>query len=227
VSLYLDGSLAIGGFDPDTSDIDFVVVTDGELPDEVVLALRQMHAEIAARDPAWGLQLEGSYIPRHALQGHDPQPGKHPYIDRGGATLEVLRHEGGYWVIHRHVLREHGVTLAGPEARTLIDPVGPAELRQAVLGILRGWWTPMLANPAHLQDAGYRCYAVLTMCRMLYTLEHATVVTKAAAARWALTTLDDRWRPLIEQAQAASRDPDLSETIELIRYTGDRSQAYA
>jgi hypothetical protein len=30
VGLYLEGSLAIGGFEPDRSDIDFVMVTEGE-----------------------------------------------------------------------------------------------------------------------------------------------------------------------------------------------------
>ena len=30
VGVYLDGSLAIGGFEPDRSDIDFVMVTEGE-----------------------------------------------------------------------------------------------------------------------------------------------------------------------------------------------------
>jgi len=30
VGVYLDGALAIGGFEPDRSDIDFVMVTEGE-----------------------------------------------------------------------------------------------------------------------------------------------------------------------------------------------------
>jgi hypothetical protein len=34
VGMYLDGSLGIGDFDPDKSDLDFVVVTDGELSAE-------------------------------------------------------------------------------------------------------------------------------------------------------------------------------------------------
>ena len=44
VGLYLHGSLAIGDFNPHRSDIDFVVVTAGELPDEMLPALEAMHA---------------------------------------------------------------------------------------------------------------------------------------------------------------------------------------
>jgi hypothetical protein len=40
----------------------------------------------------------------------------------------MVHPENGYWVIHRHMLREHGVVLAGPPPHTLIDPVQPDEL---------------------------------------------------------------------------------------------------
>src|SRR2546427_11235358 len=72
----------------------------------------------------------------------------------------MVHQECGYWIIHRHMLREHGVVLAGPAPRTLIDPVQPSELREAVLGILREWWMPMLVDGPLLQNGFYRCYAV-------------------------------------------------------------------
>jgi hypothetical protein len=142
----------------------------------------------------------------------------------------MVQHESGYWVIHRHVLRERGVALAGPSPSTLIDPVGPDELREAVRGMLREWWAPMLTDGPLLRHDLYRCYAVLTMCRMLYTMRHGTIVTKPVAARWAQDALDGRWIPLIRQALAWSRDrsPDLEETLALIRLTcecGDRRAA--
>lgn len=106
VGMYLNGSLAIVDFEPDKSDIDFVVVTDGDLPGEVFLALGELHARIVAEEPRWGPELEGSYVPLRALGGHDPRPGEHPYIDRGTGTLVMVRQESGYWIIHRQMLRE-------------------------------------------------------------------------------------------------------------------------
>jgi len=219
VGMYLDGSLAIGDFDPGKSDLDFVVVTDGELPPQTFAALETMHVPIAAGASRWGKELEGSYIPMRALR-LDPRPGPHPYIDRG-STLDIVHHESGYWVIHRHILREHGVVLVGPPPRTLIDPVHPAELGEAVRGILREWWMPMLREGPLLQNSFYRCYAVLTMSRMLYTMRHGTIVTKPVAARWAQEALDARWTPLIRDALAWSREvaPDLDQTLAYIRYT--------
>src|SRR5207249_10839246 len=101
-----------------------------------------MHEHIAAGASKWAKELEGSYIPQRALR-HDRRPGHLPYIDRG-STLAMVHQESGAWVIHRDVLREHGVVLSGPPPQTLIDRVQPAELRDAVRGILREWLVPLL-----------------------------------------------------------------------------------
>jgi predicted nucleotidyltransferase len=226
--MYLYGSLALGDFALDKSDIDFVVVTDDDLSDESFLALKEMHARIATGESKWARELEGSYIPRRALRRYDPQDARHPHIDRGDApSLTIEPHESD-WVIQRYVLRAHGVALAGPPIQTLIDPVSPSGLRQAIWELLHGWWAPMPACRAALENSvfGYRCYAVLTMCRMLYTLAHGTVVSKPMAARWAQETIERRWTPLIRDALAWSpaAAPNLEETLAFIRYTCERSE---
>lgn len=127
------------------------------------------------------------------------------------------------WVIHRHVLHTGGITLAGPPIQTLVDPVSPDELRQAVIGLFNLWWLPMSQEPAQLAAEGYRRYAILTMCRMLYTLHQGEVVSKPAAARWALAHLETRWRPLIEWAMSrptAVPTNNLQETQQFIEDTG-------
>src|SRR5262245_61242497 len=225
VGMYLDGSLAMGGFDPDKSDLDFVVVTETDVSAESFIALEAMHVRVAGGASKWSRELEGSYISRHALR-HDRRPGAHPQIERGG-SLTLEQPESGYWPIHRHVLREHGVALAGPSPRTLIDPVGPEELREAVRGILREWWKPMLVDGPRLRNGFYRCYAVLTMSRMLYTICHGSIATKPATARWAQEALPNRWTPLIQRALAWSGEepPGLEETLAYIQYTCHRENS--
>lgn len=227
VGMYLDGSLAIGGFDPDKSDLDFVVVTNSDVSPGNFAALTAMHDRIASGASRWGREVEGSYISQHALR-HVRWPAAHPYIDRGN-RFAMVQQESGYWPIHRHVLREHGVVLAGPPPRTLIDPVSSEELREAVRGILREWWKPMLVDGPLLRNGFYRCYAVLTMSRMLYTIRHGAIVTKPVAARWAQEAVDGRWAPLIRRGLAWSREepPELEETLAYIRYTFDYSERLA
>lgn len=113
IGMYLDGSLAGGDFDQD-SDIDFIVVTDIEVTEGLFLALQAMHDRLATTDSCWAIQLEGSYISQQALRRYDPTNALHPNIERGvGERLKMIHHDAA-WVIHRYVLRERGITLAGP-----------------------------------------------------------------------------------------------------------------
>lgn len=222
VGMYLYGSLAAGDFSPDDSDIDFLVVTDDDLTGELFRSLREMHARIAAGASKWATELDGSYIPRRALRRYDPRDACHPHIDRGRGGGLSLEHHGADWVVQRHVLHGRGVALAGPAAATLVDPVGPAELRRGVRELLQSWWVPMLCDPTRLRNDGYRRYAILTMCRMLYTFRHGAVASKPAAARWALGALDERWHGLVGRALAPPGETppgNLDETLDFIRHT--------
>jgi len=224
VGLYLYGSLASGDFDPERSDIDFVVVTDGGLPEELILALEAMHARLWAGGGKWALKLEGAYVPRGALRRYDPASAPRPCVNEG--RFYTVREEPD-WIIQRHVLREQGVVVAGPPLAPLIDPVSPEDLRGAVRGYLREWWAPMLEDPARLRSREYQAYAVLSMCRAVYTLEHGAIVSKGAAARWAQKALDPRWAPVIERALAWPRGEQRDEiegTLELIRLAVQKGQ---
>jgi len=225
VGLYLHGSLALGDFDPQHSDIDFLVITREDLPEDAISALEAFHEQLAAGSPRWGSDLEGSYIPLDAIRRHDPANAVHPHIERGG-ILRVEQHHSD-WVLQRHIIRERGVVLAGPDPKALIDPVGPDELREAVLGLL-WWWDLPLKDSTLLDQDAYQAYAALTMCRILYTLHHGAVVSKPVAARWALAGPAEPWRGLIERAMRHEVDRGtLDETKELIRFTLDRSRRLA
>jgi hypothetical protein len=233
VGMYLDGSLTSGDFDHD-SDIDFIVATDIDISGRLFSALQAMHDRIATIDSWCAIQLEGSYISQRALRRYDPAHALHPNIERGrGERLKMVEHDEA-WAVHRHVLRERGITLAGPALQTLIDPVAPADLRQAMLKTLHGWAAHILDNPAQMKDRGYQSYAVLTLCRVLYTLHYGTVASKPVAARWAQETLNNQWTPLIERAWAGRHNPgleaspdDVSGTLEFIRYALEQSKQLA
>lgn len=232
IGAYLFGSLATGDFD-EASDIDVAVVTDDEIPADLLAAMQAMHARIAADGSPWATQLEVSYLTRRAARRYERARTLYPHLDRGGGeSLRLVEHDED-WVVNLHTLRERGITLAGPAPHALIDPVSPEDLRRALLAILRGWWAPMLDDPARLNGRGYQSYAVLTMCRILYTFEHGAVVSKRFAASWAGEILGGRWAPLIERAAAGRHRPqtgaesdDIDGTLALIRFTLERCEQF-
>src|SRR5689334_19293619 len=131
VGMYLFGSLANGDFD-EHSDIDVLIVTNAEIMNDKFVVLKQMHEQIQKTNSPWSFQLEVSYIPTDALRRYDPNNNQHPHLDRGTQEeLHIMQHDSD-WVIQRHILYELGITLVGPDPKTLIDFVSADELRKAM-----------------------------------------------------------------------------------------------
>ena len=188
--------------------------------DSAITKLEAMHNLAWATSLKRAGKLEGAYIPKELIRRHNPNGVPCPTINEGRFYVERL---GSDWIIQRHVVREYGVTIEGPDPKTLIDFVSADDIRSAVMGALREWWFPMLNDPSWLRDreSGDRAFAVITMCRVLYALEHGTIVSKPKAIQWARTTLDEPWKQLIDKAVAVSNHVDLdvplAETLDFIQ----------
>jgi hypothetical protein len=198
VGLYLSGSLGLGDFDPVSSDVDVLLATAGPLPGPAVERLRRLHGALRA-EGGWAARLEVVYLPLAALRRFDPEDaGRYPI---GPSDRDfTLGRQGPTWVLDRWVAREHGLVVVGPDPRELIEPIGPEQLRAAVRASLAGHWTLEGTDVAWLRPRNYQAFAVLSMCRDLYVLEHGTVVSKPAAAAWASRRLGPPWTAQIERA---------------------------
>jgi hypothetical protein len=221
IGFYLGGSLALGDFDPLRSDIDFVAVTADELLPEMLIALEEMHTRLWATGTKWAMKLAGSYVPRQVLRCWISEHTPCPFVeeDRFCVTNQ------GSAVIQRHIIRQYGVVVAGPSPHTLIDPVDAEDLRSALRDMLEKWWRPLLDDPAWLQQSQKQPFAILTMCRALYTLEHGVVASKPVAARWGQQAIGEQWQTLIEWALAwphVTKSNHLASTLGLIQYTLNR-----
>jgi predicted nucleotidyltransferase len=225
VGMYLYGSLSSGDFNPETSDVDFLVVTKEILPAETVSDLEEMHNKTWATSLKRAGKLEGAYIHQELIRKHDPNGLPCPTINEGKFYLDK---PGSDWIIQRHVVREYGVVLDGPDPKTLIDFVSPEDIRNSIMGVLREWWYPMLENPEWLRenDDGCRSFAVITMCRVLHGLQYGIITSKPKAVQWARANVFSGWHPLIDDAVVVSnhqeRNIDLEETLGFIQYTKER-----
>jgi hypothetical protein len=231
--LYLVGSLALGDFQPRESDLDLLIVTAGALADERVAALRDLHQRFDHSASVWAARLDAVYIPLEALREASAPEERYPVLHwPEPLTLEQLESglEGG-WSIWRYTLREHGIAISGPAPRSLLDPVPSKELRRASAAIVEEWSARAHADPewvAGLRVRQEHTYVVLTLCRLLCTLDTGSVASKPVAARWVSWTGASRWSALIAHTSTKQRDgtavPEaaVNDALALLEHTNER-----
>jgi Domain of unknown function (DUF4111)/Nucleotidyltransferase domain len=190
---YLVGSFAVGDAD-EHSDVDFLVVTCAEVSAEQEAHLRVMHARFPTLGVSWAQHLEGSYVPKAALRRLDPSRTAWLYVNNGSAEMELSSHDNNGVV--RWSLREHGLVLAGPDPKELVDPVTADDLRHEAFEAI----AVRAADPWSYDNGWAQPYVVATFCRMLNTLQTGQITSKRKAMEWAQHALDEEWTDLIESA---------------------------
>jgi hypothetical protein len=190
-----------------------------------------MHTRFAASDSPWAHNIEAVYIPQQALAHSPPPNARYPVLEKDNPFALAPLEDG--WPVQIYTLREHGVAVAGPAPRTFIPPVDPAAMNRAGYGIAAQWLEQSQTDPSWLEwlrPRPHQAFVVLTLCRLLYTLETGAVASKPGAARWAQQTLDPQWVSLIQRAvdgQHATGDASdsaIENTVAFVAYTVEQFQ---
>jgi hypothetical protein len=231
--MYLLGSLALGDFHPQQSDLDLLIVTVGTLSDETFASLRELHRRFDQSASLWAARLDAVYIPQEVVREAFPTAARYPILEWPGLlALEPL--ESG-WPIQRYTLREHGVVVSGPDPSSLLDPVNSDDLRQASAAIVERWRDQAQRDPewvVWLRAPDNHTFVVLTLCRLLYTLETGSVASKPEAARWVERTLPSLWSGPLGHATTGQHATDdeledaVTNTLALLEYTYEHYQQW-
>ena len=117
VSVYVNGSLTMGDFEPASSDIDFLVVTSRPLGEGDLSRVTRVHEEIAGKP--FGDRLEGSYAAMASLRPWGiegdllfTEPGMQPTFGPGDYSADNM------WA-----LRHAAVPLVGPMPEAVMPDV--------------------------------------------------------------------------------------------------------
>jgi len=193
LGLYLYGSLVIGDFDPTISDIDLVAALASDLDDKEFEALQKMHVDFAYQHKEWDDRIEVCYISITALQTVKTGTSQVANISPGEPFHK--RETSIEWLISWYVVRETSITLFGPSPKTIIEPISKDEFIQTIRVHAKAWdeWIHDMHNRKS------QAYAILTMCRTLYTLKYGEQVSKKQAALWAEKEFPE-WASIIESA---------------------------
>ncbi|KFU81910.1 streptomycin 3-adenylyltransferase [Amycolatopsis lurida] len=200
LGLYLYGSAAAGGLKPD-SDIDLLLVTRRSLgaseraalvsllvrlsgwrghaarfPDAADRRPIELTGIVAGDKPSRRDFQYGEWLREDLVRGRLPRPVEDPDVVILAATAHAA---------HR--------VLRGPALAELLDPVPRELLRHSALGVVPG----LLA-----EIEGDERNVLLTLARIVVTVETGGIVSKDAAAAAVAPTLDGDGRALLQRARA-------------------------
>ncbi len=230
VGVYLHGSLALGGFSPDHSDVDLLVVTGDQTTTAAKRGLLQMPLR-ASGDP---VDIEISLVRRDQLN-----PWRHPTpfdlhfseSHRAEVERELKADDIAPWIhkprvdadlaAHISVVRSRGVVLHGAEAGDVLPEVPFDDYLESVLA-------DFVWIRDHGSEARSPSYPILNACRAWQLCEQRTVASKQEAGRWALPNLPESYRATVRAAlefhagELAELAIPACERGDLIAYVGGR-----
>lgn len=196
VGMYIGGSIATNSFNDETSDIDCYIITKTSLSKKMIHQIEKMHKQFYTCKIPYAKRIEVSYIPKHDLLNFDPNNTR-PYFNEGNF---YVAHYGSNFIIELYVLREKGITIAGSDIKQLIKEISAEELKMAIQKNLDEYWKPVVNDLEKLKRSDYQVFAILTMCRTLYSSETGMIASKTEAAQWTIRNIGTDWKDLIEEA---------------------------
>ena len=221
-AFYVEGSIALGGFNEQFSDIDFVALLSRRPTHTEFAALRNIHKVIGKKYPRW--KMSGSY-----LQSDD--------LDRGSNRIKAsscyegrLRAQGQFdwnWVAG-WILKNHGIAIIGPEPQAIPVTIDWNQLIKRMRKNLNSYWAGWTRRPDAIGrmmfDWGIQ-WAVLGILRQFFSFRENAITTKTKAGEYALTCVPNHWHGLIQEAldirgrtRASAYRVSVLRTMEAVRF---------
>lgn len=216
--LYVHGSWVSGDFHAQRSDVDLLAVLAADPTECTAELLKAVHQQLVADHPDWADRVEVDYISATALSRFRAEPHLMARVSPG-EPLHLVQATGHY-LLNWHAAREHGRVVVGPRPQDLVPEFTVAERSAVVREHVRQWpdWVRGMHGP------GGQAYAVLTLCRALFSIQQGGQVSKRAAASYAEAALP-RWADLISWAAdwwyAAGSDAELSRLPDVTQFVDE------
>ena len=213
LGIYLHGSLALGGFQSERSDIDVIVVT----AQRIDLETKRRCIELLLRISRMPCPLDICFLVQQDLF-----PYQHPLlcelhyseIWRENYQQELRTGTWKLWndsaqrdpdlAVHLMVLHRYGICLYGKPIAEVLPPVPERDFRDAIIKDVQ-----VAQGEPFYDPISY----ILNACRACAYLYDGAILSKDAGGVWGLAHLPEQYHPLIHQALALYRSERLGRPV--------------
>ncbi len=210
IGIYIVGSYALGDFNDNLSDIDFVVILRRQLSTTEMKALAMVHSTIEKRT----LQpnLNGIYILESDIGKERTAIEMITFFHEG--SLKRVSNPNAFYEINPITwaeLKLYGITLYGPDCKDLSIKVDWHAIHQYLYQNINTYWVSWLKgskNPLHpyfyitLFRRSENAWCVSGVARQLFTLRENSVSSKRKACQYLLEDAPEKFKPILKDTIA-------------------------
>lgn len=211
VGVYVYGSIALGAFHIETSDVDFVAVLNDSVNEAEKQQIVELHKKMS--ESTLGKRMDGMYIPLADLGKYNHEINEYVYCADGKANI-------GHWDINAvtwWTLKNQGITVIGKEVEDLPLQIKWDDVVNTMQYNVEQYWSEKAKQPYLFFIEEWVESAVVTMGRILYTLDHKTIVSKDRGLQYLLERSAKEWEPLLKEVERMRYDPKEKKKLSIWR----------
>lgn len=218
--VYLHGSLALNGFNPEKSDIDLILITEIAPSDAQKRAFMDRAVLLNERAPAKGLEfsvVERRYANPFAyptpFELHFSPMHLRRYREDPDGYIRGMKGTDADLAAHFTVITHAGIALYGAPVADMFGPVPRAAYLDSILADVENAEADILSDPI---------YYALNLCRVLAFARDGLCLSKVDGGQWALERLPEEWHPLVSEALVCYTSSQTMRTSAetLVRFAG-------
>lgn len=198
VGIYLHGSAVMGCFNEKKSDIDLLVVVDGELPDEVKKRYLDMVVRLNGDAPEKGIEMSvvrkdvcRPFVYPTPFELHFSVSHLEWYRENPADYIAKMKGVDRDLAAHFTVICHRGKCLYGKGIQDVFGKVDRQYYLDSILSDIEDAEKDIMENPV---------YIVLNLCRVLACKREGAILSKKEGGEWGLKALPGRYHGLISQA---------------------------
>lgn len=196
--IYLHGSMAMGCFQPNKSDIDLLIVIDDNITDEQKLKFMDEIVELNKLAPAKGIELSivkkeycKDFLYPTPFELHFSNMHLQWFIENPTDYISKMKGTDKDLAAHFTIINKCGVVLWGEEICKVFAQVPKEDYLDSIWCDIRGAKEDILEDPV---------YMTLNLCRVAAYVKCSLITSKKQGGEWALQNLAPGYQTFISEA---------------------------
>jgi streptomycin 3"-adenylyltransferase len=202
IGIYLHGSLAMGCFNPESSDVDILIVIEKDISFsekrkliDVILKLSDMgikndfEISVILEEDARHFKYPTPFVLHYSSMYKERYMNDSEFICGNGVDPDLAS--------HITILTNRGICLFGKSINEVFEPVQKKYYIESIIGDIKSAKDSILDLPI---------YYILNLCRVLYFLREGVISSKKEGGEWGFENLPVPYKYIVKLALLGYKD---------------------